>query len=216
MTTLEDFGHPGPRRFQARFWIGKERQLQQIETWSHFLDPMESCRRSLADWALEYLQEVSDEDQLEEWFQLDPTKNWQVLLEGTLVGTSHTTPDGDEHDTEFDILSWESAPVSDDFFDAMFAGPPQPSLELINRIEAAAIEEWERFNEGDLVISRTGVVTHTGGAVHNPSGCDFLASAAGWWIQAQILVPKDKVYTEQELQLLDAPSEIPPEEHPDL
>lgn len=69
-------------RFRAWVWP-QEECYKEIEVWHHELEPIESGKRSVAEWALDHLSEVVD---FHYRFNLDPEKYWQVLGIGELHG----------------------------------------------------------------------------------------------------------------------------------
>ena len=93
--------------FSFRIWVPpKDGDPAEFEVWFQGLEPTESGKRFVSDWAKESL---SYED-LHSLFGLDPTKYWQVVGRGTLQGWWDYYG---EYDEALDITEFDKAEVPD-------------------------------------------------------------------------------------------------------
>lgn len=82
-------------KFRARITI-EEDDLQEIEIWDDELSPFgKDGRCSIREWVKNHFDDYSNQD-LREWFELPATGNYEVLLEGTIVGTESYYGEYDE------------------------------------------------------------------------------------------------------------------------
>jgi len=91
--------------FGFRVWVHPEDgDPADIEVWFQGLEPTESGKCHVSDWAREIL---CNED-FHDLFDLDKDKHWQVVGKGTLHGWYDYFG---EYDEEFDVIEFEKAEV---------------------------------------------------------------------------------------------------------
>lgn len=98
-------------KFEARLWIDEE--SVRVETWAYELIPTDRKHCGAAEWAAHHLEEYDREFFLQ-CFELDPTKNWQVIFRGSIHGW-YTDYYGD-YDEDFDVESFETAEIPESYF----------------------------------------------------------------------------------------------------
>lgn len=96
--------------FEFRVWVHPEDgDAAEIEVWFQGLEPTESGKCHVSDWARESL---CNED-FHDLFDLDKNKHWQVVGKGTLHGRYDCFG---EYDEEFDVIEFEKAEVPESWF----------------------------------------------------------------------------------------------------
>lgn len=97
----------------GRAWIYDTGDPAAVSVWEHELEPMEAMRRSGADWALSYFNDLPDSD-LREMFNLPEKGNFQVLFSGSMWG-ERSGYDEPEWDEGFDLdEGFKFAPIPPD------------------------------------------------------------------------------------------------------
>lgn len=99
--------------FSARIWIG-DATIQHLETWCYELEPTDFGRRGVAEWAMDHIREMYGDSFLE-MFNLDESKNWQILIKGTIGGHWCCGLDGDEWDEWMDVIEHQEIEVPDEY-----------------------------------------------------------------------------------------------------
>lgn len=89
-------------RFNFRAWLLQE-DCHEVFTWYQGLEPMDAKSRPVADWALESL---SNND-LYDLFDLDKSKDWQVVGTASIRGWFDFFGEYDEEITVEDMESVE-------------------------------------------------------------------------------------------------------------
>ena len=98
--------------FRARI-VTEDGDIDDLTVFVFELTPLESGRRSIADWVYEHLMEFSDAYLSE--LGVQPEGNYETVLVGTIDGRYDHL---DEWDEEIDIREFTTQKLPDNWFDS--------------------------------------------------------------------------------------------------